>query len=582
MEFKSEVKKAASYDVMSCDVGGDSISHGREEATSSQEDCLSSSLEKRPVFSMGRNYTDSFSSSSRTESSGGYAPMSVSSGGGAGRMDSSRTQSSSTNKAERGDSNAEQDEVFLADSAGSITATGTQDGTSVKETSTAGSSQDKVNGACRETSSDRDSNIAAAMASKVEQTIGSSKPHDIIVDSGQAMSSGPRGSGQTGKIFNFENTQTSVAQSENRKPSSSSHKPTQAREKAQTTTKDRRKHSVSSLAGQRLPSQENPLLAKVAARSNLQQRSFSTSSSSRSVANTGHRSSLPSSVETQSLLSGMSKQGQQAPAPDRTSTPPSGQGHEPDTVGDLRTNSRQKFHIFSRDPSQDDYCDESSGGEDSHRGSIADQEDRLKDILARNSVTSTNEADVASRGSPAYQDSIRRESQDNYGRANSTTGDSDLDDSLKQGRAAHADRLRHKGKTLPDAVILSTSGASSSAAAQKTLFSRDLNRPPASPESLRLRNLSSSSSCSSSSSSLPSSPPPPPPQSPLVLLPQPQPTFVGQHVTPCLSLSPSALAAPPAPPSLVLQPPTPHDPSEPSDSETSPMADCGSVDIQYV
>ncbi|GFO17598.1 ras GTPase-activating protein 3 [Plakobranchus ocellatus] len=121
VEFKSEVKKAASYDVMSCDAEDD----GPRKANIAG---IPFRTDKKPMFTLGRKETESFSDSSRTESNSGNAALSVSSGG----KESVKGMQRSTSKPGRKDSNAEADDVFLSDSFASASPAGLHNPPSIR------------------------------------------------------------------------------------------------------------------------------------------------------------------------------------------------------------------------------------------------------------------------------------------------------------------------------------------------------------------------------------------------------------------------------------------------------------------
>ena len=523
VEFKSEVKKAASYDVMSCDISGD-VSHSGG-ATSSHNDSVSYE-NKRPVFIVGRKDTESFSSSSRTESSGGHAPMSISSGSGA-RESTARSRSSSA-KPERVDSNTEQDDVFLAEASASAITTDEQSFRAV--------SSDKLS---RENSNSLVSQIQQAMpqsqADKQDILQENETTKHIYPDKGSSIA---KAAGKDHINSEDEKSQQFPSSTVPSVESINIENKTYGITQGQLGNIPSAGDTHSSQKDSYVFTYPNAICQKTSQSAMTSCDKLSKSDGSATFERTGSQDS-------------------NNPEKDATSV------QELPPISDRFTDSRQKYHIFSRDPSQDDYFNEAVGV--NHTVSVPHQQDRMMGLPEVNPASS-------GEGRPMPLGVVDSRFQDGKPANDSC----DYVKSLSEGSGVDRPEQRSSESGL------AASGQSTS----KALF----NDSVPSTEEIKpvitcnqngrpeLRQLTLSSSSSSSSSS-PSSPPPPPPQSPLVLLPQPQPKFAEQQVI-SLSLTPAVSAAPT--PSLVLQPPTPHDPSEPSDGDPTSPADPDTVDIQYV
>ncbi|RUS78773.1 hypothetical protein EGW08_013457 [Elysia chlorotica] len=519
VEFKSEVKKAASYDVMSCDIG-EKGRNGSGGGTSRRND--SAGYEnRRAVFTVGRKDTESFSGSSRTESSGGNAPMSTSSG--AGPRESTTMVRSSSTKPERSDSNAEQDDVFDTESS----------------TSSVGARMSGEQSLHAAPSGRLSGDNSERLASHTEQAMP--RQGAIVQENGSAKHGYPGEGSRVGKSpwENHVNLELEAKTSEHSSFPNASH---------EESINNQNKTSTSSISqGQagNTPSSEETRNSVSRDGGNIFTYPTGNCSepSQHALQNFGksqERAFGPTSGST-----GLTKSDCDNCEEDTTTT--CVQESSPNGTSQSKcTATRKKFHIFSRDPSQDEFFNETSSA--NRRLSIQQQECRMSDIPDMDLASGAEKGAVGST-----EKSVRQGSDvDGSGQTLSETY------RLSQDKAAVA------ASSEPEASTNDTSCLRD----QKV---KAIQNGRSQPFQLAL----SLSSASSSSTSSPSSPPPPPPQSPLVLLPQPQPKFAAQQGV-VLSL------AAPVAPSLVLQPPTPHDPRDPTDAEPSSPADLSSVDIQYV
>ncbi|GFS09451.1 Ras family protein [Elysia marginata] len=610
VEFKAEVKKAASYDVMSCDIGDNVSPVGG--MNSSTDDNLSTE-NKRPVFVVGRKDTESFSSS-RTESSGGHQSMSISSSTGA--REATRTRSSS-GKPERGDSNAEQDEVFLADSSTSNVDSSKQDQYTSSRTASSGTVYSN-----RLVSTATDSFVPHTQRPlplsdvPVHQTFEKDVLQQNEAASNVTFSKSSVAKGRDIIMSEDKESQNNFSSVDSKvKVECTVTKANDIiiKNVPATSTSTGFVQDISSSEGTHsLSSSDRVLFSNL--QSHVKQRGeFPHSSTARSVfnspdVNTTEQPVLASPCESHFSMSnqrdhdrssGINQRdrGKQGP-PELTSIPTKSGwdgngGPSPshkltgDTtrIQDCPPPPHKKFHIFSRDPSQDDYFDESFRGEqNTHEVFHPQGEDKTQGVQDTDSVSAAGQRLPIVTAQQASELKELKESSPDCVQSSSAN----VNSGLTQELIAIAEKVEAEDTTDPDTAYHSNSKSSYSVSGSqnqevKPALLCSLNGQLDLRESRlhqRSNTQSPPTSCSSSSSSSPSSPPRAPPQSPLVLLPQPHLKFENQQF---LSLSlPSSSSASAPTPSLVLQPPTPHDCSETSDGDPTSPADPSSVDIQYV